>query len=128
MLGNLETMPEISSAHLNVFAERYDQLLAAARSFSSNDQEQARDLVHDALIEFVRHSPDLDGINNLDGYLHTLMRNLFKSQKRRVNSHLLYELSIENYDLVESIIPEIAERYCNPHPLLKIQDMLRIIC
>jgi len=128
MLDGLRPMPETSSAHVNVFAERYNQLLAAARSFTNNDQGQAIDLVHDTLIEFVRHSPDLHKINNLDGYLRTMMRNLFKSQKRRLNVHSVYELSIENYNLIERVLPEVADRYCNPHLLLQIQDVLRVIC
>jgi RNA polymerase sigma factor (sigma-70 family) len=127
MLDNLGPMPKDFSAHIDVFADRYNQLLLAARSLTNN-QGQAIDLVHDALIEFVRHSPDLRKINNLDGYLRTLMSNLFKSQKRRMNVRSECEVSIENYDSVEGRLPEVADRYCNPHLLLHIQDVLRVIC
>jgi RNA polymerase sigma factor (sigma-70 family) len=128
MLDNLAPMPEAFSTHMDVFADRYNQLLSVARSLTNNNQEQAIDLVHDALIEFVRYSPDLDKINNLDGYLHTLMSNLFKSQKRRAHARSECELSIENHNSVEGRLPEVADRYCNPHLLLPIQDMLRVIC
>lgn len=127
-LDDFESKRETASTHINVFTERYGKLLEAARFLSNNDQGRAIDLVHDALIEFVRHSPDLHKINNIDGYLGALMRNLFKSQKRRVTLRLIYELSIENCDLTESMLPEIADRRCNPHFLLQAQDLLRITC
>src|SRR5262249_40042859 len=113
MLDNLSQMLEDSSAHMNVFAERYSRLLEAARSLTNNNQGQAVDLVHDALIKFVRLGPDLRKINNLDGYLHTLISNLFKSQRRRMNVRLECELPFENYDLVESGSPVAANQRCD---------------
>jgi RNA polymerase sigma factor (sigma-70 family) len=127
MLDNLGPMSEVSSAHMDVFAERYYQLLVAARSLTNN-QGQAMELVHDALIEFLRHSPDLNTIKNLDGYLRTLISNLFKLQKKRMNVRSDRELSIENYESIESKLPGVADQYCNPHLLLQIQDVLRVIC
>jgi RNA polymerase sigma factor (sigma-70 family) len=128
MLDSLNPMPGVSSAHLGVFAERYDELIEAARSLTNNNQGQAIELVHDALIKFVRHRPDLHQINNLDGYLRTLIRNLFKSQKQRMNLRSERQLSMQSYDSVESGLPEVVDRYCNPHLLLQIQDELRAIC
>jgi RNA polymerase sigma factor (sigma-70 family) len=128
MLDDLRPMPGASSTHIEVFAERYNQLLVVARSLINNNQDQARDLVHDALIKFVRLSPDLHAINNIDSYLRTLVRNLFRSQKRRTNVHSIYELTIENYNSIENGLSEVADRYCNPHLLLQLQDVLRVIC
>ena len=128
MLDDLRPGSGVSSTHIEVFAEHYDHLLIVARSLTNNDQDQARDLVHDAMIKFVRLRPDLHTINNIDSYLRTLVRNLFKSQKRRSNVHSTYELVIENYDSVGSRLPEVADRYCNPHLLLQLQDVLRVIC
>jgi DNA-directed RNA polymerase specialized sigma24 family protein len=128
MLDNLSPMPEVSSEHIDIFAERYNQLLEAARLLTNNNHGQAIELVHDALIKFVRLSPDLHKIINLDGYLRTLISNLFKSQKKRTNIKANFELPVENYESVESGLPEVADRYCNPHLLLQLQDVLRIIC
>jgi len=128
MSDDLRPGSESCSEHIEVFAERYDQLFATARSLANNDQGQARDLVHDALLVFVRRNPDLHKINNIDGYLHRLVFNLAKSQKRRLNVQLIYELSIESYDSVEIRVHEMADRYRDPHLLLQMQDMLRIIC
>ena len=128
MLDDFGPRPEASSEYINVFTEHYSKLLAAARSFFNNDHGRAIDLVHDALIEFARYSPDLHKINNLDGYLRRLMYNLFKSQRRQIAFRSVWELSIDNYDLGECSLPEIANRYYNPHLLLRLQDTLRVIC
>jgi RNA polymerase sigma factor (sigma-70 family) len=128
MLDNFELKPESSTTHINIFAERYNKLLAIARSLTKNDQGQAIDIVHDTLIEFIRYSPDLRKISNLDGYLRAMLCNLFKTQKRRVTVRSECELSIENYDSIESVLPGIADRCYNPNLLLQIQDVLRAVC
>jgi RNA polymerase sigma factor (sigma-70 family) len=128
MLDDLSQISEDSSAHMDLFMGHYKQLLKAARSLTNNNQGQAIELVHDALIRFIRLSPDLHKINNLDGYLRTLIINVFRSQKRRLRVRSECELSIENYDSVESGLQGVADRYCNPHLLLHMQDVLRVIC
>lgn len=128
MLDDLGLRPGAFSTHIEVFAERYNQLFIVARSLTYNDPDKARDLVHDALIKFVRLKPDLHTINNIDTYLRTLLRNLFKSQMRRANVQSGYELITENYDLIESRLPKVIDRYCNPQLLLQLQDVLRVIC
>jgi DNA-directed RNA polymerase specialized sigma24 family protein len=128
MLDDFELAPEASTTHINIFAERYNKLLAIARSLTKNDQGQAIDIVHDTLIEFIRYSPDLRKISNLDGYLRAMLCNLFKTQKRRVTVRSECELPIENYDSIESALPGMADRCCNPILLLQIQDVLRAVC
>jgi DNA-directed RNA polymerase specialized sigma24 family protein len=128
MLDDFELVPEASTTHINIFAERYNKLLAIARSLTKNDQGQAIDIVHDTLIEFIRYSPDLRKISNLDGYLRAMLCNLFKTQKRRVTVRSECELPIENYDSIESVLPGIVDRCCNPVLLLQIQDVLRAVC
>jgi DNA-directed RNA polymerase specialized sigma24 family protein len=128
MLGDFELAPEASTVHISIFAERYNKLLGIARSLTNNDQGQAVDIVHDALIRFVRYSPDLRKINNLDGYLCALLCNLFKAHMRRVTARSKCELPIENHDLIEGVLPGIADRCCDPNFLLQMQDVLRIIC
>jgi DNA-directed RNA polymerase specialized sigma24 family protein len=128
MLDDFELRPESSAMHIGIFAERYNKLLGIARALTNNDLGQAVDIVHDALIKFVRHSPDLHKINNLDGYLCALLCNMFKAQKLRVNVRSKCELPIENDDLIEILSPEIVDRYCNQNSLLQMQDVLRIIC
>src|SRR5262249_28828606 len=128
MLDDLEQLPEASSTHLNVFAERYNRLYAAARSLTNSDNEQARELVHDALIEFVRYCPDLHKITNINGYLYTIIRNLSKAQKQRLHDHSVYELSIENYDSFEFELSLAPNCHYNLRLRLQMQDVLRTIC
>jgi|RhiMetdeSRZDD1v2_1073273.scaffolds.fasta_scaffold311390_2 DNA-directed RNA polymerase specialized sigma24 family protein len=128
MLDNFQPAPEASITHISIFAERYNKLLAIARSLTRNDLGQAVDIVHDTLIEFVRYSPDLHKIDNLDGYLRAMLCNLFKTQKRRVAVRSECELSIENYDMIEGVLPGIVDRCYNPNLLLQKQDVLRVIC
>src|SRR6266545_4478733 len=118
MLGDFELTPEASTVHISIFAERYNKLLGIARSLTNNDQGQAVDIVHDALISFVRYSPDLRKINNLDGYLRALLCNLFKAHMQRVTARSKCELPIENHDLIEGVLPGIADRCCDPNFLL----------
>lgn len=128
MLDDFKFASEASTAHVGIFAERYNKLLMIARSLTNNDLGRAIDIVHDALIEFVRYSPDLRKINNLDGYLRVMLCNLFKAQKRRVTVRSECELSIENYELIENVLPGMASRCYNPNFLLQTQDVLRVIC
>lgn len=119
---------EVSSIYIKIFAARYNTLLKVASLLAGKDREQAIDLVHDALLLFVHRSPDLCKINNLDGYLRRLMYNLFKSQKRRAAFRSVKEFSIDSYDSIEYVLPEVADRCHNPHLLLQTQDALRAIC
>jgi DNA-directed RNA polymerase specialized sigma24 family protein len=120
--------PEASSVYMKIFEARYNKLLKAASLLAGIDRGQAVDLVHDALLVFVHRSPDLCKINNLDGYLRRLMYNLFKSQKRRAAFRSVNEFSVDNYDSVEYVLHEIADRCHNPHLLLQMQDALRAVC
>jgi len=128
MSDDLRSRSETHSKHIEVFVERYDRLVAAARSLANNNQGQAKDLVHDALLVFVRRNPDLHKINNIDGYLHRLISNLAKSQKRHMNVRSISEISMENYDSVETGLHQAVDRNSNPQLLLRLQDVLRAIC
>src|SRR5256886_14630579 len=66
-------------AHEEVFLARYGKLRSWALQLTEHDRERAEDLVHDAYIQFTFAQPDLDAINNLNGYLYSLLRNLHLS-------------------------------------------------
>jgi DNA-directed RNA polymerase specialized sigma24 family protein len=66
----------ISSSHEDFFIERYEWLLSVALHLTGHDRGRAEDLVHDAFIRFTLTHPDPQSIQNLDGYLYTLLRNL----------------------------------------------------
>ena len=85
-------------SHEEVFLERYSAMLTWARNLSKSDPEAAEDIVQDAFIQFTLTAPDLSGIQNLDGYLYGLLRNLCVSRFRRETKNRLEQLSIYEYD------------------------------
>lgn len=65
------------------FTRRYAQLLAWALRLTNNHRATAEDLVQDAFIQFTRSRTNLDEIENLDGYLHRMLRNMHISRLGR---------------------------------------------
>ena len=59
--------------HEELFLERYRRLRAWALQLTGNDREQSEDLLHDTYVQFTLTRPDLGAIDNLDGYLYTMM-------------------------------------------------------
>jgi RNA polymerase sigma factor (sigma-70 family) len=111
-----------SQAHADLFLDRYDQLLQWSLRLT-NDEQQARDIVHDAFIQFTLKSPMLNEIGNLDGYLWTMLRNMHISQVRRRISSPIRQLSIFDYDSAE-----LGITFSDPNDRLLIHEQLRIIC
>ncbi len=66
-----------------VFVARYSRLLAWARQIAAGDREVAEDLVHDAFFNAIASRRDLAAIDNLDGYLFAMLRNLHIANVRR---------------------------------------------
>jgi DNA-directed RNA polymerase specialized sigma24 family protein len=71
------------ASHEDLFLERYERLLAFARQLRDVDAQRAEDIVHDAFVQFIVCRPPLDRIENLDGYLQRMARNLQLSEIRR---------------------------------------------
>ena len=110
-------------AHEEVFLARYGKLCAWALQLTEHDRERAEDLVHDAYIQFTFAQPDLDAINNLNGYLYSLLRNLHLSQLRRSTRRQHRTISIVDYDSAE-----IGLRAADPRERIRLQDQLREVC
>ncbi len=113
----------ISSSHEDFFIERYEWLLSVALHLTGHDRGRAEDLVHDAFIRFTLTHPDPQSIQNLDGYLYTLLRNLHLSQERRATRRRLQQLSILDYDSVE-----MGLRVMGAQDQIRVQDELRRVC
>lgn len=71
--------------HEEAFLQSYHRLRSWALQLVQNDQQLAEDLLHDVFLQFVVSKPDLDTIENLDGYLRTMLRNMHLSQLRRAS-------------------------------------------
>ena len=122
MLRSAEAIKTVG-LHEETFLARYGRLLGWALHLTGGDREQAEDLVHDAFIQYTFTRPDLDGIQNLDGYLYTMLRNLRLSQIRRRERLPGQSLSALQYDSAE-----LSLRVVDPRDQIKVQDELRQIC
>lgn len=109
--------------HEDVFLARYIRLHAWALQLTENDRERAEDLVHDAYIQFTFARPDLDSIQNLNGYLYRMLRNLHLSRVRRSQRRLFRTLSVVDYDSAE-----VGLRAADPRERISVQDQLREVC
>ena len=112
----------IQTDHEDLFIQRYDQMLKWSRRLV-DDRHAAADLVHDVFIQFTLTRPDLGSIQNLDGYLYTMLRNRHLSAVRRSARNPLERLSAVDYDSVE-----IGLRATDPRRQLQVQEELRAIC
>lgn len=81
MLKQFRRQPA-SDDHESLFMRLYDQLLRQATELTS-DAAQAEDLLHDAFINFTLRRPALERLQNVEGYLYRMIRNLFVSDVRR---------------------------------------------
>src|SRR6266851_6745624 len=106
-----------------LFLARYERLMGWALHLTDGERDRAEDLLHDAFIQFTLMGPDLEHIENVDGYLRTTLRNLHLSQLRRMTQVQHLSLSIADYDSVE-----IGLRSMELHTQVQVRDELRQIC
>jgi DNA-directed RNA polymerase specialized sigma24 family protein len=112
-----------SATHETLFAERYDRLLTWSLRLTDNDRPLAEDLLHDVFILFTLNQPDLSQVQNVDAYLHTMLRNLHLSQMRSPTRSRFQQLSILDYDSAE-----IGLWAIEPRDQIHAQDELRRVC
>jgi RNA polymerase sigma factor (sigma-70 family) len=113
---------KIAHSHEDIFIERYDRLMGWTLRLTQN-QEKAEDLLHDAFIHFTLARPDLNSIQNLEGYLYAIVRNLHLSQVRRDARHSVTQLSLIDFDSAE-----MGLRSIDPRAQSQVRDELRNIC
>ncbi len=111
------------TAHEDLFLARYERLRAWAMSLTEGEAMEAEDLVHDAFIQFTLSRPDLDSIENLDGYLRQTLRNLRVSQCRRAAQKRQQPLCAADYDSAE-----LSLRAEEIHAGLGAREELQLIC
>src|SRR5688572_14455003 len=58
-------------------------LRRAALHLAHGDEAEAGDLLHDTFVRFLLLRPPLERIDRLDGYLYTMLRNVYLSRQRR---------------------------------------------
>ncbi|MEW6209812.1 MAG: RNA polymerase sigma factor [Acidobacteriota bacterium] len=113
---------KVAHSHEDIFIERYDRLMGWTLRLTQN-QEKAEDLLHDAFIHFTLARPDLGSIQNLEGYLYAVVRNLHLSQVRRDARHSITQLSLIDFDSAE-----MGLRSTDPRAESQVRDELCNIC
>lgn len=113
----------ILESHEQLFISRYQSLLTWSLHLTGHDREEAEDLLHDAYIQFTLTRPDLNSIQNLNGYLFGVLRVLWLSRQRRAGRARLEQLSVIEYDSAE-----MGLWLSDPRELNRIQDELRAVC
>jgi len=108
-------------SHEDLFVARYERLFAWALRLTGRDRERAEDLLHDAFVQFTLRRPDLHEIENLDGYLHRMLRNMHLSEVRRASQLQRVPLSILDYDSAELGLRAVELE-------MQVQEDLRRIC
>jgi len=116
-------IPRAEESHEELFLARYRTLRAWAQRLTGGDAARAEDLVHDAFVQFTLSRPDLARVENLDGYLYRMLRNLNISQARRAARRREGAPAVVEYDSVE-----FALRATDPRDLIRVQDDLRQVC
>src|SRR5262245_22488240 len=110
-------------SHEEIFLGRYGRLLKWAFQLTKPDRELAKDLVQEAFIRFTLSAGDLVTINNIDNYLHGIVRNGYRTHLRR-SARQLHE-ALHNLDLEEENNLLLA---VDPRKQMLVKDELRAIC
>jgi DNA-directed RNA polymerase specialized sigma24 family protein len=81
-----------------LFAQRYEWLLGLFLQLTGGDAARAEDLPHNALIQFIlpRHNSPL--VQNRDGYLYAMLRNVHVSEEWQAATAQHLTLSIADYN------------------------------
>src|SRR5687767_8288194 len=116
-------MPRAAESHEEAFLARYGPLRSSAMRLTGGDAARAEDLVHDAFVHFTLARPDLARMQNLDGYLYQMLRNLNTSQMRRAARRREDAPAVVEYDSAEFVL-----RTADPRDLIRVQDDLRQVC
>jgi RNA polymerase sigma factor (sigma-70 family) len=107
----------------DLFIKRYAQLRDLALKLTNHNLQEAEDLLHDSFIYFTLCQTPVEQIENLDGYLYTMLRNLRLSRIRRLARLPQGQLSLIDYDSAELALSSV-----DPRAQIRIQDELRAIC
>lgn len=125
MLKSLKksSLRQVGLTHTDLYVEHYDSLKRWARQFTEQDQELAEDLLHDAFIQFTLSRPDLETIQNPEGYLFILMRNLHLSQLRKASRTPLKPIAVVDFDTVD-----MSFWASDPRDQIRLRDELAAVC
>lgn len=113
----------VSVSHEEIFIQYYSRLRNWAVQITGQDYALAEDLLHDAFIQFTHSQPNLENIENLDGYLYGVIRNLHLSHLRKTARRNKYQPSIIEFETAR-----LGLRSANAHDNFQVQEELKRIC
>lgn len=113
----------VNVSHEDIFIQYYSRLRNWAVQITGQDYALAEDLLHDAFIQFTHSQPNLENIENLDGYLYGVIRNLHLSHLRKTARRNKYQPSIIEFETAR-----LGLRNANAHDNFQIQEELKRIC
>ncbi|HYM00864.1 MAG TPA: hypothetical protein VEZ90_18045, partial [Blastocatellia bacterium] len=110
-------------SHEEIIIQRYDWLFNWSMKLTGYNRPESEDLVHDAFVEFTLSAPDIGSIENIDGYLYGLLRNLSLSRARRRSRIDWQSDSVLDYDSAELWL-----RSAHPDSLIHARQLLSRVC
>jgi RNA polymerase sigma factor (sigma-70 family) len=113
----------VNVSHEDIFIQYYSRLRNWAVQITGQDYALAEDLLHDAFIQFTHSQPNLENIENLDGYLYGVIRNLHLSHLRKTARRNKYQPSIIEFETAR-----LGLHSANAHDNFQIQEELKRIC
>jgi len=105
------------------FLRHYGQMFFWAMQLTGHDRDRAEDLVHDVFIQFTL-SCDPRSIQNVEGYLYTMLKNMHLARIRQAARFESRDFSIIDYDSAESGLQTVGD----VRDRMEAQDELRRIC
>ena len=125
-MGTVKTKPTIarrSQSPEALLESYYSQLVQWGILITRGDEAMAREIVHDLCLHFTLAQPNLDHVENLDGYLYTSLRHLYLSVLEKASREATRLITVDGYDSIH-----FTPRSGSPETLLQTQNDLRRIC
>lgn len=102
--------------------DRYAQFMNRAAVLARGDKAKAQEMVQELCLYFSMTKPDLNTINNVDGYLYTCLRHIYLSGIVRATRESRRVISTADFDSFE--FATVSARDNDP---LELQNELRRI-
>jgi len=123
MLDQRRSTAQSEQSREQLFTERYEILLAWALRLT-NHYESAQDLVQDAFVQFMLARTQSEEIENINGYLRRLLRNMYLSRMSRLSQRVqASSVSIADYDTLRVVWTAIE-----PPRRMQVFEELHQIC
>ena len=115
--------PEILQSQEEAFVQHYEWLMKWALQFTNNDRARAEDLVQEVFAQFAFAHTDLSGVQNIQAYLYTTLRNSHLSGVRMAGRSHVQPLSIIEYSIADAALGA-----SEPRALYQTHAQLQRVC